>query len=154
VFELIAGVKVKELKVLCDERGQLFEVLRSDESLFSRFGQAYITSCYPGVVKAWHLHRIQTDNLCLVCGKAKFVLYDSRENSPTKGEINEFFPCDEKRLLVQIPPGVYHGFKNIGTGEMLVLNLPTEVYNYNQPDEYRVDPHKNDIPYDWTRKDG
>lgn len=151
---MIEGVLVKELKVHCDERGQLYEILRSDEALFSHFGQAYITSCFPGVVKAWHLHKLQTDSLCVIRGSAKFVLYDSREDSPTKGEINEFFPCDQRRLLVQVPPGVYHGFKNVGADELLVLNLPTETYNYDHPDEYRVDPHENDIPYDWSRKDG
>lgn len=151
---MIDGVKIKELKVHCDERGRLFEVLRSDESLFSRFGQAYITTCYPGVVKAWHHHKLQTDSLCVIRGSGKIVLYDSRDGSPTKGEVNEFFPCDDRRLLIQIPPGVYHGFKNIGTDELVVLNLPTEVYNYERPDEYRIDPHHNDIPYDWSRKDG
>jgi dTDP-4-dehydrorhamnose 3,5-epimerase len=152
--ELINGVHVKELKVHCDERGKLFEVLRSDETLFSRFGQVYVTCCYPGVVKAWHLHKLQTDNLCVLCGTGKLVLYDPRPDSTTKGEINEFFPCDERRLLVQIPPGVHHGFKNIGTDELLVLNVPTQVYDYEHPDEYRLDPHDNDIPYDWSRKDG
>lgn len=154
VERLIDGVKVKELSVHCDERGRLFEVLRSDESLFAHFGQAYITTCYPGVVKAWHMHKQQTDNLCVICGSGKLVLFDARESSSTKGEIDEFFPCDERRVLVQIPAGVYHGFKNIGGGELLVLNIPTHVYNADQPDEYRLDPHESDIPYDWSRKDG
>jgi dTDP-4-dehydrorhamnose 3,5-epimerase len=151
---VIEGVRTKELKVHCDERGLLFEILRADESLFSSFGQVYVTTCYPGVVKAWHLHKLQTDNLCVLRGSAKLVLFDPRPDSPTKGEINEFFPCDEKRLLVQIPPGVYHGFKNIGMDELLILNIPTHVYEYRQPDEYRLDPHHSDIPYDWSRQDG
>jgi dTDP-4-dehydrorhamnose 3,5-epimerase len=153
-YELIDGVVVKELKIHCDERGRLYEILRSDEAIFSHFGQAYITSCFPGVVKAWHQHKLQTDNLCVLRGSGKLVLYDSREGSPTYGEINEFFPCDDRRLLVQIPRGVHHGFKNIGLDELLVLNIPTHVYNYDRPDEYRIDPHTNDIPYDWSRRDG
>jgi dTDP-4-dehydrorhamnose 3,5-epimerase len=151
---LIDGVKVKELSVHCDERGRLFEVLRSDEALFTHFGQAYITTCYPGVVKAWHMHKQQTDNLCVIRGSAKLVLFDARKDSPTKDEINEFFPCGERRLLVQIPNGIYHGFKNIGADELLVLNIPTHLYSYDQPDEYRLDPHSSDIPYDWSPKDG
>jgi dTDP-4-dehydrorhamnose 3,5-epimerase len=154
VSKLIEGVRVKELQLHCDERGKLFEILRSDEELFTQFGQAYLTTCFPGVVKAWHLHKLQTDNLCLIRGSAKLVLYDPREGSATKGQINEFFPCDERRLLIQIPTGVYHGFKNIGLDELLVLNIPTRVYDYRQPDEYRLDPHSSDIPYDWSRKDG
>ncbi len=151
---MIEGVKVKELKIHCDERGRLFEVLRSDDTLFAHFGQAYVTTCYPGVVKAWHMHKRQIDNLCVIRGNGKLVLFDSRDGSATKGEVNEFFPCDDRRMLVQIPAGVYHGFKNIGQDELLVLNIPTEVYNYDQPDEYRIDPHSSDIPYDWSRRDG
>ena len=151
---MIDGVKIKELRINCDERGRLFEVLRSDDELFARFGQAYITTAYPGVVKAWHMHQNQTDNMCVVKGAAKFVLYDSRPDSPTRGEINEFFPCDDRRLLIQIPPGIYHGFKNIGTDEVFVLNIPTNIYRYDSPDEHRLDPKNSEIPYDWSRKDG
>ena len=151
---MIQGVKVKELKLNCDERGMLFEVLRSDEELFQQFGQAYITSSFPGVVKAWHMHKLQTDNLCLIKGCVKFVLYDARDGSSTHGEINEIFPRDDRRLLIQIPPGIYHGFKNIGHDDALVLNIPTHVYQYDKPDEYRLDPHQSRIPYDWSRKDG
>ena len=84
----------------------------------------------------------------------KVVLYDSREDSPTKGEVNEFFLGDHNPILLQIPPMVYHGFKCISEREAIVINCPTEAYQYKNPDEYRVDPHTNDIPYDWARKDG
>ena len=151
---MIDGVKAKNLKINCDERGKLFEVLRSDDDIFTEFGQVYLTTAYPGVVKAWHLHRHQTDNMCLIKGHAKFVLYDPREKSATKGEINEFFPSEENRFLIRIPPGVYHGFKNIGSDEALIMNIPTKLYDYNNPDEYRLDPQDKSIPYDWSRKDG
>ncbi|MFC2172439.1 dTDP-4-dehydrorhamnose 3,5-epimerase, partial [Acidobacteriota bacterium] len=54
-------------------------------------------------------------------------------------------------LLVHIPKGVYHGWKCVGEKEAIVVNCPTEVYNYSEPDEKRVHPHDNDIPYDWNR---
>jgi dTDP-4-dehydrorhamnose 3,5-epimerase len=151
---MINGVVTRELVTHCDERGRLFEVLRSDDKMFQVFGQAYITTALPGVVKAWHLHKQQTDNMCVVRGQVKFALYDGREDSSTKGECVEFFLCDDNRLLLQIPAGVYHGFKNIGSEEAYVLNIPTRTYNHDSPDEYRLDPYKNDIPYDWARKDG
>jgi dTDP-4-dehydrorhamnose 3,5-epimerase len=151
---MIAGVKVKKLAGHCDERGRLFEVLRNDDELFEDFGQAYITTVYPGVVKAWHLHEQQTDNVCLVSGLLKLVVFDPRRDSPSHGQVNEFFLGDDNRLLVQIPAGLYHGFKNIGTVEAYVLNIPTRPYNRDNPDEQRLDPHDNDIPYSWSRKDG
>ena len=151
---MIDGVKVKKLRVIPDERGRLMEILRSDDELFEKFGQVYMTAAYPGVVKAWHYHKVQTDNLAIVKGMMKLVLYDPREGSPTKGEVNEFFVGEHNPLLIQIPKNVYHGFKCISEGEAIAINCPTEPYNYDEPDEYRVDPHDNDIPYDWARKDG
>ncbi|MFH2054394.1 MAG: dTDP-4-dehydrorhamnose 3,5-epimerase family protein [bacterium] len=151
---MIDGVKVKQLKTNLDSRGRLFEVLRSDDKLFMEFGQAYITTVFTGVVKAWHRHEYQTDNMCLVSGDLKLVIYDSREDSPTRGQIDEFCLGPDNRLLVQIPPQVYHGFQNIGSEEAIVLNLPDRVYDHKTPDEQRLDPHDNEIPYDWRRRDG
>ena len=151
---MIDGVIVKQLKVIPDERGRLMEILRADDEMFLKFGQVYMTTGYPGVVKAWHYHKLQHDHFCVVKGMMKVVLYDSRDGSRTKGEVNEFFLGEHKPALLRIPPLVYHGFKAIGTEEALVVNIPTETYDYRQPDEYRVDPHKNDIPYAWERKDG
>jgi dTDP-4-dehydrorhamnose 3,5-epimerase len=151
---LIEGVAVRDLKLIPDERGFLMEILRSDDPLFKQFGQAYVTAAYPGVVKAWHYHTKQTDHFCVLKGAAKVVLYDRREGSSTKDEVNEFFPSEQRPQLIVIPPLVHHGYKNIGTAVVLLLNLPTETYNYAQPDEFRADPHSGEIPYDWGRRDG
>jgi len=151
---MIDGVKVKKLKVVPDERGRLMEILRNDDTIFLQFGQVYMTTTYPTVVKAWHLHKIQTDNVAVVRGMLKLVLYDPREDSPTKGEVNEFFIGEHNPILVQIPPEVYHGWMCISEQEAIVVNCPTEVYNREKPDEYRLPPHENTIPYQWSRKDG
>jgi len=151
---MIDGVKMKKLTVHADERGRLMEILRSDDEIFTTFGQVYMTTAYPGVVKGWHYHKVQTDNLCVVKGMMKVVLYDARDHSPTTGQVEEFFIGEHNPAVVQIPNLVYHGFKCISEEEAIVINCPTEVYNYAEPDEYRVDPHDNDIPYDWARKDG
>jgi len=151
---MISGARLKELKVIPDERGRLMEILRSDEDFFIQFGQLYLTAVYPGVVKGWHYHQKQYDNFAVVRGMAKIVLYDAREASPTKGEVNEFFLGEQNPKLLQIPPLVYHGFKGISAEETLIINCPTELYDYQQPDEFRIDPHSNDIPYKWERKDG
>ena len=147
---MIAGVKTKPLSVHADERGRLLEILRRDDEMFAGFGQVYVTTAYPGIVKAWHYHQKQTDNFTCIRGMIKLVLYDNREQSPTRGELNEFFIGESHRLLVQIPAGVYHGFKGVGTEEAWVLNIPSEPYHYKQPDEYRIAPHDPSIPYDWA----
>jgi dTDP-4-dehydrorhamnose 3,5-epimerase len=146
---MIEGVITKELKQVADERGWLIEILRSDWEHFQKFGQVYITAAYPQVVKAWHMHKKQTDNIACIKGMIKLVLCDDREKSKIKGEINEFTIGEKNLLLVKIPPQVWHGFKTISEEYALVLNLPTELYNYNKPDEYRLPPNTDKIPYDW-----
>jgi len=151
---MIDGVKVTPLKPIPDERGRVMEIFRSDEPDFEKFGQVYLTTAYPGVVKAWHYHKKQTDNFCCVQGMMKVALYDAREDSPTHGEVNEFFLGEHNPILVQIPRAVYHGMKGVGEREAIIINTVTEPYNRAEPDEYRLDPHDNDIPYDWALKEG
>ncbi len=151
---MIEGVQVKELNVIPDERGRLMEMLRSDDDIYSQFGQVYMTTAYPGVVKAWHYHKIQDDHFVVVKGMIKLVLYDDREGSKTRGKINEFFMGMHNPILVKIPRGIYHGFKSMGEEEAIVINVPTEPYNRETPDEYRIPADDESIPYDWSRKDG
>lgn len=148
---MIDGVKIKKLKVIPDNRGRLMEILRSDDEIFRKFGQVYITTALPGVVKAWHYHKIQTDHFTCVSGKMKLALYDARYNSKTYKEVSEFMVSMEDPLLVQIPPLIYHGFKCVSDNEAIVVNTVTEPYNYKTPDEYRVDAYENDVPYDWKK---
>jgi dTDP-4-dehydrorhamnose 3,5-epimerase len=148
-MDKIEGLQVKKLRVIPDERGWLMEILRSDDDIFEKFGQVYITTAYPGVVKGWHYHKIQTDNFTCIHGMMKVVLYDSRENSPTYENIIEFFVGEKNLVLISVPPLVYHGFKGIGTETAYFLSIPTEPYNYSKPDEFRLPPDTDQIPYDW-----
>lgn len=151
---MIEGVVVKRLVVHADERGFLFEVLRCDDDIFRGFGQVYITTCYPGVIKAWHMHEHQTDYLCAIKGMIKLVLADLRDDSPTKGEINEFIMGDHNRMLVMIPPRVWHGFTALGNEMAYVLNCPDKPYNREHPDEHRLPYNTALIGYDWGVKHG
>lgn len=152
--QTIEGVKIKPLHRIPDERGWLMEILRADEpELFVKFGQVYVSATYPGVVKAWHYHRLQVDNFVCIAGMVKLVLIDTRVGSPTEGAVNEFFIGDHNPALIQVPNLVYHGWKCIGSEPSLVVNVPTEPYDRNQPDEYRLEPHGS-LAYDWSRKDG
>lgn len=149
---MIEGVKVKDLKVIPDDRGCLMEMWRSDDPDFQRFGQCYVTMVYPGVVKAWHYHKLQTDHFVCVAGMAKVVLHDSREGSPTQGETDEFVIGWQRQRMVIIPNGVYHGFTAVGTEPASIVNIPTELYNPENPDEYRLAFDDAQIGYDWGVK--
>ncbi|RLC92143.1 MAG: dTDP-4-dehydrorhamnose 3,5-epimerase [Chloroflexi bacterium] len=151
-MEYISGVKVRRLRLIPDDRGWLMEILRSDWEEYETFGQVYVTTCYPGVVKAWHYHKSQTDHFTCVGGMAKVALYDPREDSPTKGMVNEFCIGPLNPTLIKIPRLVYHGFAAIGNDTAVIVNTPTAVYNYESPDEHRVPYDDPSIPYSWQVK--
>ncbi len=150
---MIAGAEYKRLQPHDDQRGWLAEIVRSDDPHFDQFGQVYMSVTYPDVVKAWHLHRAQVDNMAAIHGMVKLVLYDGRPGSSTHGRINEIFMGLHNPVLVQIPAGVFHGFKGIGTQEALVINFPSQPYRPDDPDEHRLSPDHSSIPYDWARED-
>jgi len=149
---MIDGVMTKKLKVIPDERGRLMECLRCDDDLFEKFGQFYMTTTLPGVVKGWHLHRGQADNVVCVKGMIKLALHDGRDGSPTRGQTDEFFMGEHNPLLVRIPPGVWHGWKCVSPEEAYIVNAPTEPYRYETPDQEERPHDDPDIGYDWGVK--
>jgi len=120
---MIEGVVTKRLKVVPDERGHLMECLRNDDDLFIKFGQKYMTTTLPGVVKGWHLHRLQWDNVVCVKGMIKLTLYDAREGSATQGEIGEYFIGEHNPMLVRIPPGTQHRIRATGGRRLVYLSV-------------------------------
>jgi dTDP-4-dehydrorhamnose 3,5-epimerase len=79
----------------------------------------------------------------------KVGMYDPRDSSPTKGEVNTLYIGEHNRILVKIPAGVYHGYKTIGNEPSLLINFPTKPYNRSAPDEYRIPFNSPDIPFNW-----
>ena len=149
---MIEGVEIKQLTRHVDERGYVMEILRNDEKeLLPKFGQVYITIGYPNVVKGWHYHELQDDNFCVVKGMAKVALYDRREDSPTKGNVLELFIGEKNPMVVHIPVGVVHGFKAVGNEPAYLLNVITEAYNREKPDEKRIPYDTDEIPYKWVK---
>ncbi len=148
---MIEGVRIKQLTKRPDERGAIYPMLRSDDPDFIKFGEIYFSTVYPGVVKGWHLHKLMTLNYAVVSGMIKLVLYDPRENSKTKGEVQEIFLGSENYSLVTIPTGVWNGFKGISSPMAIVANCATLPHD---PEEIiRLDPISNtEIPYDWSIK--
>ncbi|MFC1991156.1 dTDP-4-dehydrorhamnose 3,5-epimerase family protein [Chloroflexota bacterium] len=149
---MIDGIKVKPLKKICDERGIIMHMLRCDDPDFEKFGEIYFSVVYPDVVKAWHIHKDMTLNYAVVSGMIKLVLYDSREDSPTKGEIQELFIGEDNYVLVKIPPGIWNGFKGSGDKSAMVANCASLPHSPGEIE--RLDPVNNDIPYDWAIKHG
>ena len=152
----IDGVLVKALTWHNDQRGSLAELVRADDpdlvGDFAGFGQVYVTTLYPQVVKGWHQHADQWDRIVCVRGRVLLGLVDARPDSPTHGVTARLVLGDRNFVVVRIPPGVWHGLKNIGTDEALVCNVVSRPYDHADPDEIRCAPH-GVLDFDWSRID-
>ncbi len=149
---MIKGVEIHPLRQIPDERGKVMHMLRRDDPWFSEFGEIYFSVVFPGAIKAWHLHTRMTLNYAVPSGRIKLVLYDDRDDSPTRGELQEIFTGEDGYALVSVPPGVWNGFKGIGTAPAIVANCATIPHD---PDEIvRMDPFSEKIPYRWEIRHG
>lgn len=146
----ITGVEVKKLIKHVDDRGFFMEILRDDDNLLERFGQASMSLTYPGVIKAFHYHKLQDDLWFFPKGNAQVVLYDMREDSPTYKQINVFYMGEHNPILVKIPKGVAHGYRVLGDEPAIIVYFTTESYKTEQPDEYRIAWDDPEIGFNWA----
>jgi dTDP-4-dehydrorhamnose 3,5-epimerase len=145
---MIDGVVLTPLRQIFDERGKVMHMLRSDSPVFSEFGEIYFSCTHPGVVKAWHLHKKMTLNYAVIFGEIKFVLFDDRLGSKTRGEIQELFISPENYMLVTVPPMVWNGFKSVGTQTSIVANCANIPHSSSEIE--RLSPTDPTIPYEWA----
>jgi len=149
---MIQDVTIKSLVTHPDDRGFFREVLRDDENLLKRFGQASATTTYPGVIKAFHWHERQDDLWYVAKGNAQVVLYDRRPESATKGETQVIYAGETNPVLIMIPKGVVHGYRVLGHEPLTLIYFTTESYRADQPDELRIPFDDPTIGFDWTTK--
>lgn len=143
----ISGVIVTPLKQIHDERGTVMHMLRADDPVFQGFGEIYFSSVFPSVVKAWHLHKKMTLNYAVVSGSIKLVLYDNRDDSATRGALQEIILSPTNYNLVTVPPGVWNGFKCVGPETAIVANCATIPHSSDEIE--RLSPLDPSIPYHW-----
>lgn len=149
---MIEGVTITPLKQFLDERGKVMRMIRSTDKHFTQFGEIYFSCIYPGAIKAWHSHKLITLNYAVPHGHIKFVLYDDRPDSSTKGEIQEIFLGPDNYCLVTVPPMVWNGFKGYGTEMAFIANCVSIPHDSSQMS--RRDPFDPLIPYDWSLRHG
>jgi len=149
---MIEGAAIHPLRQIPDERGKVMHMLRRDDPWFAEFGEIYFSVVFPGAIKAWHLHTRMTLNYAVPSGRIRLVLYDDRDDSPTRGELLELVTGDDAYALVTVPPGVWNGFTGLGSAPAIVANCATIPHD---PDEIvRLDPSSDRIPYRWAPKRG
>jgi dTDP-4-dehydrorhamnose 3,5-epimerase len=138
----IDGVIFRPTRPVPHDDGHVTEVARASwDVLGAPVVQIHITTTLPGRIRAWGLHQRSTDRLFVVSGLVRMAVFDGRNGSPTCGRLNVFTVSEKNPGLLIIPPNLYHGWKNIGITEAIIINMPDRMYDYEAPDAL-------DLPWD------
>lgn len=148
-FGKIDGVILHTLTRHGDDRGYFEELIRKDDSFFTEgFGQLSHSKMYPGVVKAWHIHKTQIDWWYVASGRLRVALHDMRPDSATRGITQELqLGEDLPPAILRIPAGVAHGCRGLGETPSHLFYVTS--ITYNPEEEGRIAYDDPEIGYDW-----
>ena len=149
----IDGVATVALREMANDCGNVLHMLRNDAPDFTKFGECYFSEVLPGAIKAWKLHREQTQNLAVPVGRIRLVIYDDRAGSSTRGRLEvQTLGRPDAYLRVQITPGLWYGFACIGSTPALIANCADLPHEKTESESKSLfDPS---IPYDWNTNSG
>jgi dTDP-4-dehydrorhamnose 3,5-epimerase len=149
--DLIAGVEINPFPVWPDDRGYFLEIARLGQGLVETFSaattQVSAALNYPGIIKAFHYHRFQTDYWVPAAGLLQVALVDLRTGSRTYGRKNTLYVGALRPWQLLIPPGVAHGYKVIGEQPSVLVYITD--HTYDPKDEGRIPYNDTAIAYDW-----
>jgi dTDP-4-dehydrorhamnose 3,5-epimerase len=149
------GVTIRNAITHVDGRGSVCEIFDT------RWGWSeepvpfvYTYSLRPGMIKGWGMHKLHEDRYFILLGDMEIVMYDARPESPTYKLVATVVLAEHQRRLVNIPTGIWHANHNIGSKDVFVINLPTQPYNHESPDKYRLPLDTDLIPYQFKNVNG
>lgn len=150
----IEGLQFRPTRPVPHDDGVVAEIARADwPEIDVPIVHAHVTTTLPGRVRGWGMHMQSTDRLFVVKGLVSIVVFDGRHDSATYGSVNEFKVSERNPGLLVIPPMLYHGWKVIGTDEAYITNMPTLMYQYDEPDAldlpYESERAESVVPWRW-----
>ncbi len=148
--DLIAGVQIEPFPLWPDDRGYFLEIARLGQGLVAGFpptSQVSAALNYPGIIKAFHFHRFQTDYWVPAAGLLQVALVDLRRGSKTYAAKNTLYLGNLRPWQLLIPPGVAHGYKVIGDQPSVLVYITNRTYD--PKDEGRIAHNDSSIAYDW-----
>jgi dTDP-4-dehydrorhamnose 3,5-epimerase len=149
--KLIEGVQAREVRNIVTANSVTTEIYRPDWDIVDGEVQQVIhVDLRGGAISAWHQHRGRWDYIFVVGGHLRVVLYDPRPDSRTHGQVDVFHLSPARPMLLAVPPSVWHGVQNLSLDVSSFVNLFNLPYDYNNPDEWRLPPDTEEIPYSFS----
>lgn len=142
---LIVGVIVTPQKRIPNPKGDILHVMKRSGAGYAGFGEAYFSTVHDKVIKGWKRHRRATLNLVVPVGAVRFVIYDDRPDSATKGSFDDLILGGETHVRLTVPPGLWMAFQGRSEGLNLLLNIANEEHDPCEADNINIE----DIPFAW-----
>ncbi len=143
----IHGLNIFPLKKISTPKGEVRHYIRSTDPFFTKFGEVYFSITSVNEIKGWKFHKELTQLFTVQVGAVRFVFYDHREKSPTKGQFFEIEISQDNYQLIQVPPQLWYSFKTTSEVDSMIVNC-TDIQH--KPDECINIPLEDPtIPYQW-----
>jgi len=138
-LQQIQGISLIPLKIITGESGTVMHNLKKSDSDFAGFGEAYFSTVMHGAIKGWKRHNRMILNITVPVGSIKFIIYDDRKSSQSKGTYGEVIlsPANYFRLTVQ--PGLWMAFEGVSSGLNLLLNVASIEHDPGEADNRPFD---------------
>lgn len=132
---MIDGVTLHPLRHIPVPKGDIYHALKSTDDGFCGFGEVYFSEIKPRMTKGWKRHNRMTLNLVVVMGKIRFVIYDDRSESPTKGEFQEIILSPNQNYQrLTIAPGLWMAFHGEAEETSLLMDIIPQPHDPTEAD--------------------
>lgn len=143
-IEEMDGVLLTPLKIISGEKGNVFHAMKKTDPGFSSFAEAYFSTVNKGGTKGWKKHKEMTLNLVVPVGAIRFVAYDDRANSTTRGKIGVVELSIKNYARLTLPPGIWLAFSGIDDFNLL-LNLANLLHDPNEAINKSLEEMKSEV---------
>ena len=118
------GVSLHPLKHITVPKGDIYHAMKSTDEGYCGFGEAYFSQIEQGQTKGWKRHNRMMLNLIVPVGAVKFVVYDDREGSATKGQFAEIILSPKSNYQrLTVAPGLWMAFYGVGEGVSMLMDI-------------------------------
>ena len=145
-FQPIEGLAIFPLEIKYSDLGPVMMGLKKSDIGFHGFGEAYFSIVFNRKIKGWNCHKRSTSNFIVPTGKIKFVFYDLRDNSKTKGNFYELIVSRKDYVRIAVPPNIWIAFSGLAKPESVLLNISNCIHDPDEMEKKSIDQ----IPFDWS----
>lgn len=124
----VNGVLLTPLKRIATPKGDVLHGIKATDPGFAGFGEAYFSIVLEGATKGWKRHRRMTLNLVCAAGAVQFVVHDGSGDPASMFSV-VLAPSEARHRRLTVAPGLWVGFRGVGPGENIILNLASELHD-------------------------